>query len=79
MTSSSMSDDAGFRCPVCRAAQTLRETCRRCQADLQLVERAYRRLAYLKRQREQARATGDDKLEQAAAAELRWLAPSRSS
>lgn len=35
-----MSDESAFRCPVCRAVQTLRETCRRCQADLRLVMRS---------------------------------------
>ncbi len=72
-----MSDEIDFRCPVCRAAQTLRETCRRCQADLSLVVRARRRLAYLRQQQAQALSTGDDKREQQLAAELRWLAPSR--
>jgi hypothetical protein len=72
-----MSDDPGFRCPVCRAAQTFRATCRRCQADLRLVVRAHRRAAYLKRQLEQARAGGDRQREQALADELRWLAPGR--
>ena len=72
-----MSDDLPFRCPVCRATQTLRETCRRCQADLRLVARAYRRLAYVKRQQQQARVSGDRHREQILAAELRWLAPRR--
>jgi hypothetical protein len=34
-----------FRCPTCRAAQELSETCRRCKCDLRLVQetvRAYR-------------------------------------
>jgi hypothetical protein len=72
-----MFDDPGFRCPVCRAAQTLRETCRRCQADLRLVALAHRRLAHLKRQRAQAQASGDYERELRLAAELQWLAPSR--
>ncbi|WP_010582037.1 hypothetical protein [Schlesneria paludicola] len=73
-----MSDEPDFRCPVCRAAQTLRETCRRCQADLSLVVRAHRRLAYLKQQqRAQALARGDGQCDPQLAAELRWLAPSR--
>jgi hypothetical protein len=72
-----MSDESAFRCPVCRAAQTLRETCRRCQADLRLVMRAHRRLAYLKHQRTQAQTTGDDDRERSLADELRWLAPAR--
>ncbi|HEY4261803.1 MAG TPA: hypothetical protein VGM98_16650, partial [Schlesneria sp.] len=66
-----------FRCPVCRAAQTLREICRRCQADLSLVVRARRRLAYLRQQQEQALSAGDDRRVQQLVAELRWLAPSR--
>ena len=70
-----MSDDPEFRCPVCRARQTLRETCRRCQADLRLVARAHRRVAYLRGQREQARMSGDRERERTLAAEVRWLAP----
>ncbi len=72
-----MSDEPDFRCPVCRAAQTLRETCRRCQADLSLVVRAHRRLAYLKQQRAHSLANGDHKSAETLAAELRWLSPSR--
>lgn len=72
-----MSDDPAFRCPVCRARQTLRETCRRCQADLRLVARAHRRVAYLTAQREQARGNGDRELERIFADELHWLAPAR--
>jgi hypothetical protein len=37
--------DDSFRCPTCRAAQELSETCRRCKCDLRLVQdavRAYR-------------------------------------
>ncbi len=73
----SMFAEAEFRCPVCRAAQTLRETCRRCQADLSLVVRARRRLDYVKRQQSHSRANGDEQREQRLAAELRWLAPPR--
>lgn len=73
-----MSDDPAFRCPVCRAKQTLRETCRRCKADLRLVARVHRRMAYLMAQQEQARESGDREREQILAAELQWLAPTRS-
>jgi hypothetical protein len=31
-----------FRCPTCRAAQELSETCRRCKCDLRLVQEAVR-------------------------------------
>jgi hypothetical protein len=72
-----MSDESDFRCPVCRAAQPLRQTCRRCQADLSLVVRARRRLAYLRQQQAQALSAGDGEREQRLAVELRWLAPSR--
>ena len=72
-----MFDNASFRCPVCRAEQTLRETCRRCQADLRLVIRAHRRLAYLKLAQGQARVDGNRQHEQSLAAELQWLAPGR--
>lgn len=77
MISCSMSADRDFRCPVCRAAQALRETCRRCEADLSLVVRAHRRLADVKRQLEQARASGHSERARQLAAELRWLAPPR--
>jgi hypothetical protein len=73
-----MSVESEFRCPVCRAAQPLQETCRRCQADLRLVVRVQRRLAYVEQQRAAALASGDEALHQQLAAELRWLAPSRS-
>lgn len=72
-----MSDDTPFRCPVCRASQVLSNTCRRCRADLSLVARAYRRLDYLERERDAARACGDRGREQLAIEELRWLVPSR--
>lgn len=73
-----MSADLSFRCPVCRASQTLRESCRRCQADLRLVLRAQLRLAYVKRLHAEAIASGDSEREQALADELRWLAPLRN-
>jgi hypothetical protein len=53
----------------------MRICCRRCQADLDLVVRARRRLAYLVAQRDGALADGDEKRAAALAAELRWLAP----
>lgn len=72
-----MSAETPFRCPVCRASQTLGETCRRCQADLRLVLRVHRRLAHVQRLRQEALAAGDTQREQMLAAEMRWLAPSR--
>ena len=72
-----MSAEPTFRCPVCRAAQTLGDTCRRCQADLRLVARVHRRLEYLQRLRAEALASGDAKREQDLATELHWLAPCR--
>ena len=74
-----MSADTDFRCPVCRAGQTLRDTCRRCQADLRLVASVHRRVAYLQRESELARALGDRVRERAAAVELRWLVPRAAS
>ncbi len=70
-----MSAESVFRCPVCRAAQPPQELCRRCQADLSLVLRARRRLAYVQEQRELALARGDDEREAQFAVELRWIAP----
>lgn len=70
-----MSADSSFRCPVCRASQTLRETCRRCQADLGLVMRAHLRLAYVKRQQAETIAHSDREREQILAGERRWLDP----
>jgi hypothetical protein len=72
-----MSAESAFCCPVCRASQSLSETCRRCQADLRLVVRARLRLAYVKRQRGEAIARGDIDSEATYARELRWLAPAR--
>jgi hypothetical protein len=71
-----MSAESTFRCPVCRASQTLREECRRCQADLSLVVRARRRLSHLIMRRGEARSAGDDERSRQIDAELRWLAPS---
>jgi len=69
-----MSDNPDFRCPVCRARQPLRETCRRCEADLRLVVRARLRMAYLKKQ--MAQASGHYEREQQFRNELRWFTPS---
>ena len=55
----------------------MRETCRRCQADLRLVLRAHLRLAYVKRRQAEAISRGDSECEQTMASELRWLAPQR--
>jgi len=71
-----MSNEPVFRCPVCRAPQTLRACCRRCQADLALVVRAYRRVEFLKRQHELAQARSDHEQAADVLAELRWLKPS---
>lgn len=70
-----MSNNPSFRCPVCRARQTLRDECRRCEADLRLLVRAHRRVAFLVAERQQARASGNVSREQAIAAELNLLAP----
>jgi primosomal protein N' len=70
-----MSSDLTLRCPVCRATQTIRDQCRRCQADLSLVARAHRRVAYLMAERERARAAGDRWREQSLLQELDQLVP----
>lgn len=70
-----MSADSSFRCPVCRAAQPLQETCRRCQADLRLVMRARLRLNDVKQKYAAAADRGDRVSAQDALAELRWLSP----
>ncbi len=70
-----MSDDPPFRCPVCRASQSLSDTCRRCRADLKLVVSAYRRLAYIQRERDAVRSAGDNERERLILAELQWLSP----
>jgi hypothetical protein len=70
-----MSADLTFRCPACRARQTLREQCRRCKADLGLVARAHRRVAYLVNEQHQARLCGERERERIISAELLWLAP----
>jgi hypothetical protein len=73
-----MSNDPAFQCPVCRAKQTLRDTCRRCKADLSLVARAYRRLEYLLRLQAEARGNADQERMDAVSAELQWIAPKKS-
>jgi hypothetical protein len=72
-----MSAESTFRCPVCRASQTLREKCRRCHADLSLVVRARRRLAHLIALRGEAHSRGDDAQSRDIETELRWLTSSR--
>jgi hypothetical protein len=72
-----MSDELHYRCPVCRASQTLSAACRRCRADLGLVVRAYRRLAYVKCQHAEALSCGDRERAKLLDDERRWLAPSR--
>jgi hypothetical protein len=70
-----MSSDPLFRCPVCRARQTLADTCRRCEADLRLVARAHRRIAYLLSQQQLAHDEPDAARLQRIGAELIILAP----
>ncbi|REJ82072.1 MAG: hypothetical protein DWQ34_08075 [Planctomycetota bacterium] len=70
-----MSSESEFRCPVCRARQSLRDECRRCAADLRLVARARRRAAWLKAQLHRARANGDSHHERTLATELHRLDP----
>jgi primosomal protein N' len=70
-----MSNDLSFRCPVCRARQELADTCRRCNADLRLVARAHRRVAYLLSRKQIARNDGDTLRQQSIEAELKILAP----
>ena len=41
--------ESNFRCPVCRAGQTLQNKCRRCKADLSLVVLAHQRVNFLLR------------------------------
>jgi len=70
-----MSNSRSFHCPVCRAKQTLRATCRRCNADLRLVASACRRIEYLLTEMETAQASGNRQREASLAAELQWLDP----
>jgi hypothetical protein len=72
-----MSNNLDFRCPVCRAQQTLRATCRRCDADLRLVVSARCRIEYLLTEIEVAQASGNHHRKASLAAELKWLAPNR--
>jgi len=70
-------NDFSFRCPVCRARQALQEDCRRCGADLRLVVRAHRRLAYLLSLRHSVRDSGNRLRERQITEELQRLAPGR--
>jgi hypothetical protein len=38
----SIAEEAAFRCPTCRAAQELTDTCRRCKCDLRLARETLR-------------------------------------
>jgi hypothetical protein len=83
MTSCSMSSNRApekvFRCPVCRATQTLQPECRRCKADLGLSVRARQRLAYLLEQRKLADLEGDGDRGQQIQDELNLLAPQQAN
>ena len=52
--SNSQSDGQTLRCPVCHARQPFQHQCRRCGADLTLLVKAKRRVAYLIDQRDAA-------------------------
>lgn len=73
MSADPVAETPSFRCPACRARQTLREECRRCRADLTLLSRAHRRVHFLIAQQRRARAEGDRNREQLLTAELRRL------
>ena len=61
-----------FQCPACRAKQPLQNSCRRCGADLGLLAKAHRRVAWLVEKRRSAPGSGfAAKYE----AELRLLKP----
>lgn len=75
MTSYSMSNEHDFQCPACRARQTIRDQCRRCQADLGLLARIYRRMAYLLDQRGRVMNQGDTLSKQWIDEELELLKP----
>ena len=64
-----------FRCPVCRARQTLQLECRRCQADLSLVVKARQRAEHLFGALQQARANRDFAAQHQVTKELRLLHP----
>jgi len=75
---SNMPEEEKFRCPVCRASQSLQSQCRRCNADLRLTMRARQRLAYLLRQRAFAIRDGDLDRREKIQCELNLLAPRHS-
>ena len=66
-----------FRCPVCKARQTLQPECRRCHADLSLVVKAHQRADHLYVALQQARRERDLTIEHQLTKELRLLAPAR--
>lgn len=70
-----MSSELAIRCPVCRAQQTLSARCRRCRADLSLLEKAYGRLAFLRNELSEASAMNNTARVAFIMAELSWLAP----
>ena len=64
-----------FRCPVCRARQSLQPECRRCHADLSLVVKAHQRAEHLFVALLQARQQRDFAEQHQLAKELRLLRP----
>lgn len=72
-----MSSEPLFRCPACHARQTVRNTCRRCGADLMLVARAHRYTEWLLTQFHIARDSNDHPRQQQLKDELLLLAPER--
>jgi len=64
-----------FRCPVCRARQTLQPECRRCHADLTLVIKARQRTEHLFVALQQARQDRDFAAQHQLTKELRLLHP----
>ena len=66
-----------FRCPVCKARQTLQPECRRCHADLSLVVKAHQRADHLYAALKEARQERDFSRQHQLTKELRLFAPGR--
>jgi len=62
-------------CPVCRARKQTENVCRRCSADLELLQRALAALEAAKAELCAARQFGDQTRIQSARERLGWLSP----
>ncbi len=66
-------------CPVCAAQQTASDTCRRCRADLSLVNAAQRNIALATVSTLVHLASGDLHAASLSLTHQRWIAPNKAA